>query len=54
MAEFISKSEQDTIAFASNLASKLQEKDIVVLSGELRLWQNKICTRDFKIFWIRK
>ena len=54
MTEFISKSEQDTIAFASQLAGKLQAKDIVVLSGELRLWKNKICTRNFKIFWIRK
>ena len=50
MTEFISKSEQDTIEFASKIASKLQAKDIVVLSGELRLRKNKICTRRAKTF----
>lgn len=35
MYTYISKNEQDTIAFAKDLASKLQKGDIVVLSGEL-------------------
>ena len=32
---FISKSEQDTIAFAKDFASNLKKGDIIVLSGEL-------------------
>ncbi len=35
MSTYISKSEQDTIAFAKEFASKLHKGDIVVLSGEL-------------------
>jgi len=35
MDTYISKSEQDTIAFAKSFASKLKKGDIIVLSGEL-------------------
>lgn len=35
MYNFISKSESDTLNFAKQLASKLDKKDIVVLTGEL-------------------
>lgn len=35
MNKFISKNEQDTIAFAKDFASKLNKGDIIVLSGEL-------------------
>lgn len=38
MDTFISKSEQDTIAFAKRFAAKLNKGDIIVLTGELRLW----------------
>lgn len=38
MDTFISKSEQDTIDFAQNFAAKLKKGDIIVLTGELRLW----------------
>lgn len=51
---FISKCEEDTIEFASKFASKLNKKDIVILSGELGCRKNKICARCIKVFWIRK
>lgn len=35
MYNFISKSEQDTLDFAKNLASKLHKGDIIILTGEL-------------------
>lgn len=35
MNEFVSKSENDTIEFANNLASLLKNGDIIVLSGDL-------------------
>ena len=35
MKEFISKSEQDTIAFAKDFAKNLKNGNIIVLSGEL-------------------
>ena len=35
MNTFISNSEQDTISFAKDFASKLNKGDIIVLSGEL-------------------
>lgn len=38
MYTYISKSEQDTIDFANDFASKLKKGNIVVLSGELRFW----------------
>ena len=50
MTEFISKSEQDTIEFASKIASKLQAKDIVVLSGELGCGKTKFVQGILKYF----
>ena len=38
MSTFISKSEQDTISFAKDFAKDLKKGDIVVLTGELRMW----------------
>lgn len=38
MDTFISKSEEDTINFAKSFAKSLKKGDIVVLSGELRVW----------------
>lgn len=38
MNTFISKSEQDTILFAKNFAQNLKKGDIIVLTGELRMW----------------
>ena len=38
MTTFISKSEQDTISFAKNFAKNLKKGDILVLTGELRMW----------------
>ena len=35
MKEFVSKNEQDTIDFASHIAQKLKNGDIIVLTGEL-------------------
>ena len=35
MNKFVSKSENDTIEFANNLASLLKNGDIIVLSGDL-------------------
>jgi len=35
MEKYVSQSEQDTISFASNFASKLNKGDVIVLSGEL-------------------
>ena len=38
MEKYISKSEQDTITFAKEFAKTLNKGDIIVLTGELRLW----------------
>lgn len=38
MTTYISKSEQDTIAFAKEFAKDLKKGDILVLTGELRMW----------------
>ena len=40
MSTYISKSEKDTISFAKNFAKNLKKGDIIILTGELRLWQN--------------
>ena len=40
MSTYISKSEKDTISFAKNFAKDLKKGDIIILTGELRLWQN--------------
>ena len=38
MDTFISKSEQNTINFAKSFAKDLKKGDIIVLTGELRMW----------------
>lgn len=38
MTTYISKSEQDTISFAKQFAKDLKKGDILVLTGELRMW----------------
>lgn len=38
MTTYISKSEQDTISFAKRFAKDLKKGDILVLTGELRMW----------------
>ena len=38
MDTFISKSEQDTINFAKDFEKDLKKCDIIVLTGELRMW----------------
>mgnify|MGYP005799660843 CR=1 FL=1 len=50
MIEFISKCEQDTIDFASRLASKLKPKDIIVLSGDLGSGKTKFVQGILKYF----
>ncbi len=50
MYQFISKSEQDTIDFANQLASKLNKKDIVLLSGELGSGKTKFVQGILKYF----
>lgn len=51
METFISRSEQDTIDFAKNFAKNLKTGDIVVLSGELRVWKNQIYSGCLRILW---
>ena len=51
MYNFISKSEDDTLAFAKQLASKLDKKDIVVLTGELGSGKTKF-TEGFLGFFV--
>ncbi len=38
MINYISKSEKDTIHFAKQFAKNLKKGDILVLTGELRMW----------------
>lgn len=38
MKTYISNSENDTINFAKNFARNLKKGDIIVLTGELRVW----------------
>lgn len=38
MKTYISKNENDTINFAKDFAKDLKKGDIIVLTGELRLW----------------
>ena len=42
MITYISKSEDDTKSFAKDFAKNLKKGNIIVLTGELRMWQNKI------------
>lgn len=50
MIHFISKCEEDTIDFASKFASKLAQKDIVILSGELGSGKTKFVQGVLKHF----
>ena len=54
MEKYITKNEQDTINFAEQFAKNLKTGNIVLLIGELRVWQNKICSGCIKTFWFRK
>ena len=38
MTTYISKGENDTINFAKDFAKYLKKGDIIVLTGELRMW----------------
>ena len=50
MYKFISKNEQDTINFASTIASYLQKGDIIVLSGDLGSGKTKFTQGILKYF----
>ena len=50
MYKFISKNEQDTINFASTIASNLQKGDIIVLSGDLGSGKTKFTQGILKYF----
>ena len=50
MFEFISHNENETKKIAANLASKLEQGDIVVLSGDLGSGKTKF-TEGFLSFW---
>ena len=50
MNKFVSKSENDTIEFASNLASLLKNGDIIVLSGDLGSGKTKFTQGVLKYF----
>ena len=39
---YISKSENETKSFAKDFAKNLKKGSVIVLTGELRLWKNKI------------
>ena len=47
---FISKCEEDTIDFASKIATKLNKKDIIVLTGELGSGKTKFVQGILKYF----
>ena len=38
MRTYISKSEDDTKSFAKDFAKDLKKGDVIVLTGELRMW----------------
>lgn len=50
MYNFVSKSESDTIDFASKLAAYLKSGDIIVLSGELGCGKTKFTQGILKYF----
>ena len=50
MLEFISKCEQDTINFAYKLASHLQAKDVIILTGDLGSGKTKFVQGILKYF----
>ncbi len=49
---YTSHSTQDTMSFAKNLASKLQSKDVIVLSGELGSGKTKFVEGVLSFFGI--
>ena len=52
--EFISNSTQDTINLGKYLASKLNKKDIIILSGDLGSGKTKFTEGFLTYFRIRK
>ena len=50
MYEFISNSEEDTIKFAENFASKLNSNSVIVLSGDLGSGKTKFTEGILKYF----
>lgn len=54
MYEFISHSENDTIKFADNFASKLNENSIIVLSGDLGSGKTKFTEGILKHFGLEE
>ena len=50
MYQIISKCEQDTIEFAMKFASRLQKKDVVVLTGDLGSGKTKFVQGVLKCF----
>lgn len=54
MYNFISKSESDTLTFARKLASKLDKKDIVILTGELGSGKTKFTEGFLGFFGLEK
>ncbi len=50
MYKFISKKEDDTIAFANRLSSNLQNGDVIVLTGELGSGKTKFTQGILKYF----
>ena len=51
--EYISKSEQDTINIANNLANDLKVGDIIILSGDLGAGKTKFTEGILKHFNLR-
>ncbi|MBQ3408035.1 MAG: tRNA (adenosine(37)-N6)-threonylcarbamoyltransferase complex ATPase subunit type 1 TsaE [Clostridia bacterium] len=54
MYSFISKSEEDTLVFAKDLASKLKKTDIVILTGELGSGKTKFTEGFLSFFGLEK
>ena len=54
MLTYISKSEDDTKSFAKDFAKNLKTGDVIVLTGDLRMWKNKIYRRNPFLFWATK
>ena len=54
MYSFLSKSESDTINFAKKIASKLEKKDIIVLTGELGCGKTKFTEGFLSYYGLEK
>lgn len=52
--QFISKSEEDTLNFAKDFASKLNKKDIIILSGDLGSGKTKFTEGILTYFGLEK